>query len=42
MWNNVENVLDIVSGCSMLAQKEYKRTHDKVCLNIYWAFMQEV
>ena len=32
---HVENVLNIVSGCSMLAQKEYKRRHDKVCLNIH-------
>ena len=31
---HVENVLHVVSGCSMLAQKEYKRRHDKVCLNI--------
>ena len=34
---HVENVLHIVSSCSMLAQKEYKRRHDKVCLNIHWA-----
>ena len=33
---HVRNVLHIVSGCSMLAQKEYKRRHDKVCLNIHW------
>ena len=26
----VENVLHIESGCSRLAQKEYKRRHDKV------------
>ena len=32
----MENLLHIVSGCSMLAQKEYKRRHDKVCLNIHW------
>ena len=31
---HLKNVLHIVSGCSMLAQKEYKRRHDKVCLNI--------
>ena len=31
---HVENVLHIVSGCSMLAQKQYKRRHHKVCLNI--------
>ena len=35
---HVENVLHIVSGCSTLAKKEYKRMHDKVlCLNINWA-----
>ena len=38
---HVENVLDIVSGCSMLAQKEYKRRHDKVCLNIHWALCKK-
>ena len=34
---HVEHVLHIVSGCSMLAKKHYKRRHDKVCLNIHWA-----
>ena len=34
---HVENVLHMVSGCSMLAQKEYKGRHDKICLNIHWA-----
>ena len=34
----MENLLRIVSGCSMLAQKEYKRRHDKVCLNIHWVY----
>ena len=38
---HVENVLHIVSGCSMLAQKEYKRRHDKVCLNIHWALCKK-
>ena len=37
---HVENVLHIVSGCSMLAQNEYKRRHDKVFLNIYWTLCQ--
>ena len=30
-----ENVLHIVRGCSMLAQKEYKRRRNKICLNIH-------
>ena len=34
----MENLLRIVSGCSMLAQKEYKRRHDKVYLNIHWVY----
>ena len=38
---HVENVLHIVSGCSMLAQKEYKPRHDKVCLNIHWALSKK-
>ena len=37
----MENVLYIVSGCSMLAQKEYKRRHDKVCLNIDWTLCKK-
>ena len=37
-----ENVLRIVSGCSMLAQKEYKRRHDQVCLNIYWPYARSI
>ena len=27
---HLQNVLHIVSGCSMLAQNEYKSEHDKV------------
>ena len=34
---HVVNVLHIVSGSSILTQKEYKRRHNKVCLNIHWA-----
>ena len=34
--NNVESVTHIVSACSILAQKDYKRRHDKVCLNLHW------
>ena len=30
----VESVMHIVSACSLLAQKDYKRRHDKVCLNL--------
>ena len=30
-----------VSGCSMLAQKEYKRRHDEVCLNILWTLCKK-
>ena len=37
----MENVPYIVSGWSMLAQKEYKRRHDKVCLNIHWALCKK-
>ena len=37
----MENVLHIMSGCSMLAQKEYKRRHDKACLNIHWALCKK-
>ena len=38
---HVENVLHIDSGCSMLAQKEYKRRHENVCLNIHWTLCKE-
>ena len=38
---HVENVLHIVRGCSMLAQKEYKRRHDKLCFNIHWALCKK-
>ena len=33
---NVESITHIVSACSMLAQRDYKRRHDKVCLNLHW------
>lgn len=29
-------VLHIVSGCSNLAQKEYKKSLDKVALRVHW------
>ena len=38
---HVENVLHIVSGCSMLTQREYKRRHDQVCLNIHLALCKK-
>ena len=38
---HVENILHILSGCSMLAQKEYKRRHDKVCLKIHWGLCKK-
>ena len=38
---HVENVLHIVSGCGMSAQKEYKKRHGKVCLNIHWALCKK-
>ena len=38
---NVENVTHIVSGCEKLAQKEYKKRHDKVCLYIHWALCKK-
>lgn len=37
----VESVTHIVSACKTLAQKEYKRRHDKVCLNLHWLLCQK-
>ena len=37
----VESVMHIVSACSMLAQKDYKRRHDKVCLNLHWTLCRK-
>ena len=37
----VENVTHIVSSCKMLAQKDDKRRHDKVCLNLHWSLCQK-
>ena len=34
-------VRHIVSACSMLAQKDYKRRHDKVCLNLHWTLRRK-
>ena len=32
----VESVGHLASGCSGLAQKEYRRRHDKMGLRVYW------
>jgi hypothetical protein len=32
----LETVNHIVSACQTLAQREYKRRHDKVCANLHW------
>ena len=37
----VENVTHIVSGCKMLAQKNYKRRHDKVCSHLHWCLSRK-
>ena len=26
----------VISSCKMLAQREYKRRHDKICSNVHW------
>ena len=39
--SHVENVPHIVCGCSALAQKDYKRRNDKLCLNIHWAMCKK-
>ena len=31
-----ESVTHIVSACEVIANKGYKRRHDKVCLNLHW------
>ena len=37
----VENVTHIISACKTLAQKDYKRRHDKVCLHLHWCLAQK-
>ena len=32
----VESVSHLASGCGGLAQKEYKRRHDRMRLRVYW------
>ena len=39
--DQLETVAHIVSACSTLAQKEYKRRHDKVCINLHWNLCQK-
>ena len=34
-------MMHIVSACSMLARKDYKRRHDKVCLNLHWTLCRK-
>ena len=41
LWAKTESVSHIISECSTLAQKQYKRRHDKVCLNIHWALCKK-
>ena len=36
MGERGESVQHIVSECEKLAQKEYKRRHDKVANNVHW------
>ena len=38
---HVENVMHKVSGCSMLAQKDYKKRNGKVCLKIRWVLCKK-
>jgi hypothetical protein len=37
----VENVTHLISACTPLAQKEYKRRHDKVAANLHWHLSQK-
>ena len=34
--NSTETVRHIISGCKRLAQREYKKRHDKVALRVHW------
>ena len=40
-WQQHRSNPGTVSGCSMLAQKEYNRRQDKVSLNIHWVFCKK-
>ena len=37
----VESVGHLASGCSGLAQKEYRRRHDQMGLRFYWELCQK-
>lgn len=37
----VANVTHIVSGCKMLAQKDYKWRYDKVCFHLHWCLSKK-
>ena len=37
-----ESINHIVSGCSKLQQKEYKRRHDNLGNIVYWKFLENV
>ena len=32
----VESVMHMVNACSIVAQRDYKRRHNNVCLNLHW------
>ena len=37
--NSTETVRHIISGCKRLAQREYKKRHDKVALRVHWEML---
>ena len=37
----VETVAHNISACKMLAQKDNKRCHDKVCLHLHWYLVKK-
>ena len=37
-----ETVTHLVSDCSNLAQKEYKRRHDKVATAVHWSILKTI
>ena len=38
MWRIFFHILSV---CSLLAQKEYERRHNKLCLNIHWSLSKK-